>query len=102
MSDSEKIATAAPAPEAEVLTAPPQQAEPEATVMDEEDRLRPRFVAEVLDAVEAGDFEAAHRLVEPLHPADVADLIELARADEREGLVAALADLVEAGLLAEM
>jgi magnesium transporter len=40
--------------------------------------------------------------VEPLHPADVADLIELARADEREGLVAALAELVDAEVLAEL
>jgi magnesium transporter len=40
--------------------------------------------------------------VAPLHPADVADLIELARADEREGLVAALAELVDADVIAEM
>nr|WP_240309461.1 MULTISPECIES: magnesium transporter [Sphingomonas] len=70
--------------------------------MDDEDRLRPRFVAEVLDAVDDGDVETARRLVEPLHPADVADLIELARADEREGLVAALAELVDADVIAEM
>ena len=53
-------------------------------VMDEDDRLRPGFVARVLDAVEAGDDDTARALVEPLHPADVADLIELAAADERE------------------
>ena len=52
-------------------------------VMDAEDRLRPDFVERVLDAVDAGDAETARALVEPLHPADVADLIELARADER-------------------
>jgi magnesium transporter len=40
--------------------------------------------------------------VEPLHPADVADLIELARADEREGLVKALAGIVSPDVLAEM
>ena len=42
------------------------------------------------------------RLVEPLHPADVADLIELAAADEREGLVAALAEIVDADVYAEL
>ncbi|GAA4007978.1 magnesium transporter [Sphingomonas swuensis] len=71
-------------------------------VMDDEDRLRPEFVSQVLDAVDEGDNESARALVEPLHPADVADLIELARADEREGLVAALAELVDAEVLAEL
>ena len=83
-----------------------QGAAPEAPeldrVMDAEDRLRPQFVAEVLDAVDAGDAKLARALVEPLHPADVADLIELARADEREGLLAALAELVDAEVLAEL
>ncbi len=72
------------------------------TVMDSEDRLRPDFVAKVLDAVEAGDNDTARALVEPLHPADVADLIELAAADEREGLVAALAGIVDADVYAEL
>ena len=77
-------------------------AEPDRDVMDSEDRLRSDFVSEVLDAVEAGDNATARSLVAPLHPADVADLIELARADEREGLVAALAELVDADVLAEL
>ena len=72
------------------------------TVMDSDDRLRPDFVAKVLDAVEAGDNDTARALVEPLHPADVADLIELAAADEREGLVAALAGIVDADVYAEL
>ena len=42
------------------------------------------------------------KLVAPLHPADVADLIELAARDEREGLVKALAGIVGADVLAEM
>src|SRR5690349_20302897 len=52
------------------------------SAIDEEDRLRPEFVDRVLDAVEAGDDETARTLVQPLHPADVADLIELATRDE--------------------
>lgn len=74
----------------------------DSSVIDSEDRLRPQFVDKVLDAVEAGDDETARRLVEPLHPADVADLIELARADEREGLVKALAGIVSPDVLAEL
>ena len=49
-----------------------------------------RFVERVLDAVDKGDNETPRKLVEPLHPPDVADLIELAARDEREGLVKAL------------
>src|SRR4051794_3276858 len=71
-------------------------------VMDEDTRLRPEFVDKVLDAVEAGDNETARRLVGPLHPADVADLIELAKSDEREGLVKALAGMISPDVLAEM
>ena len=74
----------------------------DAGIMDREDRLRPEFVEKVLDAVEAGNDATARALVEPLHPADIADLIELARADERDGLVAALAGIVDADVLAEM
>jgi magnesium transporter len=88
MSESEDIAAAAP---------PDTQ-----RAMDAEDRLRPEFVDKVLDAVEAGDDVTARALVEPLHPADVADLIELAARDEREGLVKALAGIVDADVLAEM
>ena len=88
MSESEHIAAAAP-----VDSASP---------VDEEDRLRPEFVDRVLDAVDEGDDETARKLVEPLHPADIADLIELAARDEREGLVKALAGIVGPNVLAEM
>src|ERR671912_623544 len=92
MSESEGIAAAAsPVAEAGVDRA-----------MDAEDRLRPEFVDKVLDAVDSGDDATARQLVEPLHPADVADLIELAARDEREGLVKALAGIVDADVLAEM
>ena len=92
MSDSEQFAALAPAEAAPVID----------PIKDEEDRLRPDFVERVLDAVADGDDEAAQAMVQKLHPADVADLIELARADERDGLVAALADLVDADVLAEL
>jgi magnesium transporter len=85
----------------QIAAAPPQDSTPN-QVMDEETRLRPEFVDRVLDAVEAGDDETARELVRPLHPADVADLIELARRDEREGLVKALAGIVSPDVLAEL
>ncbi|HEU4705347.1 MAG TPA: magnesium transporter, partial [Sphingomicrobium sp.] len=71
-------------------------------VHDEEDRLRPEFVREVLDAVADGDDETARALVSELHPADIADLIELAPGDERGDLIEALADIVDADVYAEL
>ena len=69
---------------------------------DEDDRLKPEFVSEVMDRVEAGDAEGARALVEPLHPADVADLFELVDHDDRRALAGALADLLDGDVLAEM
>ena len=88
--------------ESEPIAAAPLADSTPSAVMDEETNLRPEFVDKVLDAVEAGDDETARRLVQPLHPADVADLIELARRDERDGLVKALAGIISPDVLAEL
>jgi magnesium transporter len=72
------------------------------TRLDEDDRLKPDFVSEVMDRVEAGDAASARAMVEPLHPADVADLFELVDPDDRPALATALADLLDADVLAEM
>ena len=69
---------------------------------DAEDRLTPEFVRAVLDRAEAGDEEGARALVEPLHPADVADLFELADRDERRALASVLAGELDGEVLAEM
>jgi magnesium transporter len=69
---------------------------------DADDRLRPEFVGEVMARVEVGDAEGARNLVEPLHPADVADLFELVDSDDRRALAGALADLLDGDVLAEM
>lgn len=92
MSDSELE------PEAEVATPPPVADER----LDADDRLRPEFVRAVMERVEAGDEEGARALVEPLHAADVADLLELVDSGERRELAAALAGLLDADVLAEM
>jgi magnesium transporter len=75
---------------------------PEAPRMDADNRLRPDFVRTVLARVENGDDQGARDLVAPLHPADLADLFELAQADVRKPLAKALADLLNADVLAEM
>jgi magnesium transporter len=83
--------------EADVVTAAPAE-----TRLDEDDRLRPEYVDEVTARLEAGDAEGVRALVEPLHPADIADLFELVDRDERRALAAALADLLDGDVLAEM
>lgn len=70
--------------------------------LDEDDRLKPEFVSAVLEAVAAGDAEAARARVAPLHPADIADLVELTPAELRPALAAAIADLIDGDVLAEM
>jgi magnesium transporter len=72
------------------------------TNLDEDDHLRPAFVSAVLEAVQKGDRAAARALVEPLHAADVADLLELTPADSRADLVEALGDLLSAEVLSEL
>ena len=83
----------------EAVAAAPVSAE---TRLDEDDRLRPEYVDEVIERLEAGDPEGARALVEPLHPADIADLFELVGSDHRRALAAALADLLDGDVLAEM
>ncbi|MBV8687603.1 MAG: magnesium transporter [Alphaproteobacteria bacterium] len=72
------------------------------TRLDKDDRLKPEFVREVIDHVEAGETETARALVEPLHPADIADLFELVDPDDRGKLAVALADVLDADVIAEM
>ncbi|OYW23169.1 MULTISPECIES: magnesium transporter [unclassified Sphingomonas] len=70
--------------------------------LDSDDMLKPEFVRAVLDAVDQGDTEGARALVEPLHPADIADLFELVPADQRAALATAITDLLDGDVFAEM
>jgi magnesium transporter len=83
-------------------TEPPPAPPLAETTLDEDDRMKPAFVQAVLGHVEAGDAEAARALVAPLHPADVADLFELTPEELRAPLAAALAELLDGDVLAEM
>jgi magnesium transporter len=55
--------------------------------LDEEEAAMERLTA-VLAAVEAGDAAAVATLLEPLHAADIADLLEQIDPDERDALLA--------------
>ena len=68
----------------------------------EENTLRPEFVRRVAEALERGDRDAVYALVEPLHPADIADLFELLDEDDRPLLAAAISDLMGGEVLAEL
>jgi magnesium transporter len=70
--------------------------------LDEDDRLKSEFVSAVLDAVEDGDTARARALVQPLHPADIADLLELTPNDRRAQVAGALGDLVGPEVLSEL
>jgi len=69
---------------------------------DEENRLKPEYVASVREALEAGDKGAVYDLVEPLHPADTADLIELIGSERRDFLAAAISELMSVEVVAEL
>ena len=84
-------------PDLMAATAPPPE-----TSLDEDDRLKPEFVRAVRDAVWAADADTARELVRPLHPADIADLVELTPEEDRAALAVALGDLLDADVLAEM
>jgi magnesium transporter len=77
-------------------------AAPAEALHDEDDRLKSSFVDAVIECVEQGDAEGARALVRPLHPADIADLFELAPQDMRQPIAAAIAELLDADVLAEM
>jgi magnesium transporter len=70
--------------------------------LDDDDRLKPEFVAAVIARLDEGEADAARDLVEPLHPADIADLFELAPTEWRAPLAGARADRLNGDVLAEM
>jgi magnesium transporter len=56
----------------------------------------------VVEALDADDRDTVYELVEPLHPADIADLFELIDEDDRPRLVRAISDLMGGDVLAEL
>jgi len=70
--------------------------------LDDENRLKPDFVRRVRDALDADERDQVYDMVEPLHPADIADLFELLDGDDRELLARAITDLLSAEVIAEL
>ena len=70
--------------------------------LDEENRLKPDYLRSVQEALRAGDSNRVYELVEPLHPADIADLFELTGEDARLPLALAIRDLMSVEVIAEL
>ena len=64
--------------------------------------LTPEFVEAVLAAVEAGDHDGLVALLEPLHEADVADLLEQISRTERQALVRLWGVELDGAVLSEL
>ncbi len=79
-----------------------QDAAGEVQLRDEEGALRPDFLHAIEDALEAGDKARVRELALPLHEADLADLIELLRPEQRESLIAILGRDFNAAALSEL
>lgn len=66
------------------------------------DEVNPELIEAVLDAVEASDSVQVSELLEPLHAADVADLIEQIAPSEREALVEVWGEQIDGEVLSEL
>ncbi|NBC35856.1 magnesium transporter [Novosphingobium sp. FSY-8] len=84
------------------LTVADETCSPQSERLDEDNQLRSGFVRRVQDALEAGEVDQVYTLVEPLHPADIADLFEAVDADERLALSRAISDLMGGEVFAEL
>ncbi len=69
---------------------------------EDEYGLDPRVVDAILEAVEDGDAEAIDRLMEPLHAADIADVLEQIGSSERRALVQLWSKGIDGEILSEL
>jgi magnesium transporter len=82
--------------------APESRAQDSSDRFDEDNRLKPEFVRRVSEALARGETDQVYDLVEPLHPADIADLFELIGRDQRRPLARAISDLMGVEVIAEL
>jgi len=79
-----------------------QDAAGEVELRDEEGGIRSEFLYAVAAAVDDGDAARVRELALPLHAADLADLIELLRPEQRGTLIATLGSDFDAAALPEL
>ncbi len=81
------------------------QVETEAKPEDETEddyALRNRVVAAAVSATDDGDKDALHAVLEPLHPADIADLLEQVEPDKRAAILSLAGDYIDGEILSEI
>ncbi len=86
--------------EPDVMTVEEDSPAPEQVLAD--NRLRREFVDEITASLDVQQTERVQLLVDQLHPADIADLIELMDAEHRALLIPALGDRLDAEVIAEL
>ena len=74
----------------------------EVELRDDEGEIRPEFLHAVIAALDAGEAANLRDLTLPLHEADLADLIELLRPEQRTMLIATLGEDFDAAALPEL
>ena len=74
----------------------------EVDLRDEEGEIRPEFLHAVVAALDTGEAAKLRDLALPLHEADLADLIELLRPEQRTMLIATLGEDFDAATLSEL
>ena len=72
------------------------------TLTDAEDELDARRVSMILDAVTAGDADRVTQLLEPLHAADIADLLEQISSSERGAFLRLWSGEIDGEILSEI
>lgn len=69
---------------------------------ERDDPLTPQFVRQVIDALDRGDGDQVRNLIAPMRPADIAELLDLMRTDERRALVEMLGSELKPEVLSEL
>ncbi|GAK46390.1 magnesium transporter [Tepidicaulis marinus] len=69
---------------------------------ERDDPLTPQFVRQVIDALDRGDGDQVRNLIAPMRPADIAELLDLMRTDERRALVEMLGPELKPEVLSEL
>ena len=75
---------------------------PASSPLADDDMFDPAFVDAIIEGLDEEDAAHVQELVEPLHPANIADLFELLDSDRRRRLAAALGPRLDGDVLAEM
>ncbi len=75
---------------------------PAEAMRDDDDHIRPEFLARVVEAIEAGDAAFIRDLLTDLHEADIGDLIEALEADLRPRLIELAGDTFHFSALTEV